>query len=290
MRFWTILATALLVAAAQFTAAAEARDQFNQKEAVTVDPQKSYIFFRAHEKMEVQFLREVTPEEHTAWVTARETALARAQQRYERTASEYRRAVETCRDRPPPCLTMDRPVPVTNENFAFAPAEADNFVSVTRGPQFSRTGDNDYGFLVAVPPGTYAFYGPVTLTGNGAAGFCMCMGSVRFEARAGQVVDLGEIHYPTAEGLRTDARQPNGRRLASAEITPYAPSMARPDRLNGLPVVPVELRAANKMPNYFGILIDRHPAVPGVLRYERDRVIDDRTGTDPVPLVAEDAP
>jgi hypothetical protein len=287
MKFWTILMTALLVVAAQFAATAEARDQFNQKEAVTVDPQKSYIFFRSHEKIELQFLREVTPEEHAAWVAARETALARAQQRYERAASEYRRAVETCRNVPPPCLNMERPTPVTNENFAFSPAEADNFVSVTRGPQFTRAGD-DYSFLVAVPPGTYALYGPVTIAGNGAVGFCLCMGSVRFEARAGQIMDLGEIRYPANEGLRRHTPGPAGTHTASVEIMPYAASMTRPDRLSGLPIVPAELRAANKMPNYFGVLIDRHSAVPGVLRYERDRVIDDRTGTDPVPLVSRD--
>ena len=289
MRLWTILTTALLVVAAQLATTAQARDQFNQKEAVTVDPQKSYIFFRSHEKIELQFLREVTPEEHAAWVTAREAALARAQQHYERQASEYRRAVETCRNVPPPCLNMARPVPVTNENFPFTPAEADNFVSVTRGPQFTRAGE-DYTFLVAVPPGTYAFYGPVTIAGNGAVGYCLCMGSVRFEARPGQIMDLGEIRYPGNDGLRAQGGLPANAHVSSAEVVPYAASMARPERLNGLPVVPAEWRAAEKMPNYFGVLIDRHPAMSGVLRYERDRVIDDRTGTDPVPLVAAATP
>ena len=288
MKVWTILMTALFVVAAQCAATAEARDQFNQKETVTVDPQKSYIFFRSHEKIELQFLREVDPEEHAAWVAAREAGLARAQQHYERQAAEYRRAVETCRNVPPPCLNMQRPVPVTNENFAFSPAEADNFVSVTRGPQFTRAED-DYTFLVAVPPGTYALYGPVTIAGNGAVGYCLCMGSVRFEARAGQIIDLGEIRYPGNDGLRARGGLAVSGHVSSVEVVPYAASMARPDRLNGLPVVPAEWRAANKMPNYFGVLIDRHPALAGVLRYERDRVIDDRTGADPVPLAPQDA-
>lgn len=285
MKFWTILTATLLVVAAQFAATANARDQFNQKDAVSVDPQKSYIFFRSHDKIELQFLREVTPEENSAWQAARATALARAQEHYERQASEYRRAVETCRNVPPPCLTMDRPVPVTNENFAFAPAEADNFISVSRGPQFSRSADDEYTFLVAVPPGTYAFYGPVTVTGNGAVGSCMCMGSVRFEARAGQIVDLGQIRYPGNEAIRGHATIPIGVHVSAAEILPYAPTMTRPDRLNGLPVVAAEWRAADKMPNYFGVLVDRHPAMQGVLRYQRDRVIDDHTGADPVSLV-----
>ncbi len=284
MRFWTILTAALVVIAAQFAATAEARDQFNQKDAVSINPQKSYIFFRTRQKMELQFLREVTPEEHAAWVTARSAALVRAQEHYERQSSEYRRAVETCRNVPPPCLTMERPVPVTDETFAFAPAESDNFVSVRRGPQFSRTGEDDYTYLVAVPPGTYALYGPVTVTGNGAVGFCLCMGSVRFEARPGQVMDLGEVRYPASEGLRAQG-QSAAAHTSSVQVVPWDPAMARPDRLNGLPVMAAEWRAAEKMPNYFGVLIDRHPAVPGLLRYQRDRVIDDRTGADPVSLI-----
>jgi hypothetical protein len=286
MRVWSILATALLVAAAQFVPAAHARDQFNQKEAVTLDPQKAYIFFRANDRREVQFLREVTPEEQTAWLAERATALTRAQERYERALVSYRRWAESCARAEASCpLRMERPTPVTDETFAFAPPEADNFIGVQRGPQFTRTGD-DATFLIAVPPGSYAFYGPVTRGGNANAGFCMCMGTVRFEARAGQIVDLGEIRYPEYQALNNRAAHPMAEHVSAAEIVPYAPSMARPDRLSGLPIVPAVLRAADKMPNYFGIFIDRLPAIPGVLRYQRDRVIDEQTGTDPVPLRA----
>lgn len=283
MKLWTIPISALLVVATQFVAHAAARDQFNQKDAVTIDPQKSYIFFRARGKMELQFLREVTAEERAAWNAARAEALARARERYERQAVNYRRAVENCRGRPEPCLLMDRPEPVTEQNFAFTPPERDNIVSMRRGPQFSRGAGDDYTFLLAVPPGTYAFYGPVTNGGNGFVGFCMCMGSLRFEARAGQIVDLGEISYPQVRELNARATRPGAPAVPSAEIRPYDPAMPRPARLAGLPVVPAAFRAADKMPNYFGILIDRHPPVPGVLRYQRDRVIDERTGGDPAP-------
>lgn len=231
MKLWTILATALLMIAAQFATSAEARDQFNQQDAVRVDPQTSYIFFRTRERTQLRFLREVSAQQRAEWIADREAALARAQERYERQASQYRRAVEACRDVAPPCVSMERPSPVTSENFAFPPPELGNFVSVTRGPQFSRTGEGDYTYLVAVPPGTGA---------------------------------------------------------APAEVIPYAATMSRPDRLNGLPVVAAERRAGDKMPNYFGVLISRHPALPGVLRYERDRVIDDRTGAAPVPLASPD--
>jgi hypothetical protein len=278
------LATALLVVAAQLGGTAEARDQFSQKDAVSVNPQKAYLFFRSNERRELQFLREVTPGELETWRAERGAALARAQQRYERSASEYRRAVDICRDRPPPCLAMDRPVPVTDENFAFAPPEADNFVAVERGPQFTRVGDDDVTYLIAVDPGSYVFYGPMIRAGATAAGFCMCMGSVRFTAEAGRIYDLGEIRIADGEVFGARMQHPDAPRTPTAVVHPYTSGMSRPDRLNGLPVVPAEWRAADKIPNFFGVLIDRHPAMEGVLRYERDRVIDARTGTDPVPL------
>jgi len=285
MRVRVILAIGLLLAAVQFADRAEAREQLNQNDAVNVDPQKSYIFFRTRERLALQFLREVTPEEHAQWVAARAVALVAAQRRYERAAMQYRGEVEYCSDRPPPCMRLERPTPVTDENFAFTPAEADNFVAVSQGPQFTRAGEDEYTYLVAVPPGTYILYGQVVIGGNGAAGVCLCMGSVRFEARAGQIMDLGEIRYPATDIQRRRSQAVPGVRPAAVEIVPYAASMPRPERLNNRPVVPAEFRASGKMPNYFGILIDRHPAMPGVLRYQRDRVIDDRTGNDPVSLI-----
>jgi hypothetical protein len=287
MRFWTIFVTALLVALVQFAVTAEARNQFNQTEAINIDPQKAYFFFRANDRREVQFVREVTPEQLAAWRAARAEALARAVQRYEREERAYQQEVAYCRDQPTGCMRRIRPTLVTDANFAYPPPEAENFVSVERGPQFTRVGD-DSTYLVAVPPGSYVFYGPVFRNGDQSAGFCMCMGSLRFTARAGQIVDLGEIRFPDQDVQNARASRPDAPRTATAEIHPYPPAMSRPDRLAGLSVVPAEWRAADKMPNYFGVMIDRHPPVEGVLRYQRDRVIDARTGGEPVPLAPLD--
>jgi len=273
MRALTLLAIALLVALFQIATVAEARDQFNQKDAVTIDPQKSYIFYRARSRLPVRFIREATPDELPAWRAQRAAALARAQATYERDADRYRtltRSCETrsCRDRPEP------PVRATEENFDFPPPEADNFVLVTSGPQFTRDGE-EVSYLIAVPPGTYALYGSSGMLTTGVAHMCQCMGTVRFAAPAGQIVDLGMIRFPLSDVGRTFVEAPT--------VTPWTAAMTRPARLNGLPVIPAELRAADKIPNYLGGMINRHPALPGVLRYERDRVIDDRTGQPPAP-------
>jgi hypothetical protein len=274
MRALTVLGIALLVALFQVATAAEARDQFNQKDAVTIDPQKSYIFYRTRLRLPVRFMREASPEDERAWVAVRAAALVQAQQRYEAELVRYRRSLSVCRGQPSSCRTMDEPVRPTEENFDFPPAETGNFVVVTHAPLFHRDGD-EVSYLIAVPPGTYVVYGTTAVLTTGVGHMCQCMGTVRFAAPAGQIVDLGTIYYPRVEaGMRVIG-------LDAPAVRPYAPAMTRPPRLSGLPVIPAELRAVDKIPNYFGGMIDRHPALPGVLRYERDRVIDDRTGQAP---------
>ena len=276
MRIVLSLAAVLLAALLQFAAPAAARDQFNEKEAVTIDPRKSYILFRTETRLPLRFMREAVPADEAPWRAARAAALARAQGSYGRAVERYRasaRACETrsCRDRP------ELPVRPTEENFDFPPAEAGNFVMVTHGPVFSREGGDSVTYLVAVPPGTYAVYGTMISLPTGIVHMCQCMGSVRFEAPAGQIVDLGIVRYVGSEaGVSVSP-------VIMPAVTPYAPAMTRPARLNGLPVIPAVLRAVDKIPNYFGGVINRHPPLPGVLRYERDRVIDDRTGQAPTP-------
>lgn len=266
MRLLKIMAAALLVGGLQLaTGAQAARDQLNQKDAVVVAPQTAYLFFRAETRLPLSFLREVSPGEMVEWRAARATALARAQEQYARSLRDYQRAERACEGQPRSCIVIRRPTPVTDATFAFTPPEADNFVSLNPGRLFTRNGDADFSYFIAVPPGTYMLYGSLVVA-NGVSGTCLCMGSVRFEARAGQVTDLGMI-------------------ASNLTVRPYEAGMTRPDRLNGHPLTAAEWRAADKVPNFFGVLISRHQALPGILSYRRDRVIDERTGTDPVSLL-----
>jgi hypothetical protein len=136
-----------------------------------------------------------------------------------------------------------------------------------RGARFSKGREDTY--LRAVRPGSYILYGNIGAGPNGAhIGVCHCMGSVRFEARAGQIVDLGEIVYPS----------PKAPRPWGVSIVPLTPDMSVPPRLSGLPRVAAQFHAAPKMANYFGVEIDRHDPIPGVLSYRRDIPIDVGTG------------
>jgi hypothetical protein len=50
--------------------------------------------------------------------------------------------------------------------------------------------------------------------------------------------------------------------------------MRSPAQFANLQVVPAQLRAADKMPNYYGLLIGRLAPIEGVLGYRRDQVLD----------------
>lgn len=220
-----IIAAALpaLLTLAALPQPAGAQGQINEGAAVTVDPERAYIFYRAPRKMSTLFLRESAPDSAAS------------------------------------ALPFER-----------------NFVTVHRDGPFTKQ-NRDYSYLLPVEPGTYILYGQRDLTAVGWLGVCLCMGSVRFDAPAGRIVDLGTITYPGlvatgAGGAHGLAMTDTG--VPSIAIVPSSAGASLPGRLAGLPVVPAVFRAADKMPNYYRLYVDRHPALEGVLDYERDRVID----------------
>jgi hypothetical protein len=122
-------------------------------------------------------------------------------------------------------------------------------------------------YLVAVEPGTYAVYGNIMILDDVMGiGVCPCMGSVRFEAKAGEIADLGAVVFP--DFGKTE--RPWTARIAPFDIRQMPPAPSLP----GLPVAPAMFRAAGKIPNYFGVEISRQPEIPGVIGYVRDQVID----------------
>jgi hypothetical protein len=269
-----ILCAAVLVALFQ-AGTGEARDQLGQNDVVVLNPQRAYIFYRTDRRLPVTFLREVDAQRLAAWRADRDQALDRLRTRYQRDQADYENAVRRCRGIPEPCINRDRPVDPT-PSFAFPAPEMGGFVTVNGGPQFTRDGSS-YTYLMAVDPGTYILYGQMLQGANGVAlGVCLCMGSVKFAAEAGRIVDIGTLRFPRAEGAPGGAAARG--HVASVQVVPPAASAALPDRLAHLPVAPADLHGADKLPNFFGIEIDRMDPLPGVLAYRRDLVIDERTG------------
>jgi hypothetical protein len=142
-------------------------------------------------------------------------------------------------------------------------------------------------YLIAVRPGTYWLYGEKTKDYlEGPFLNCLCMGTLRFEARAGTITDLGRIRNlarETRDGKRPDARGETrvllgNRDIRAILIEPATGGEPVPAMLAGLPRVAAAYRAAGRLPNVDGTMIDRVSTMSGVIAYDRDRIIDVPTG------------
>ncbi|HZG45159.1 MAG TPA: hypothetical protein VEZ41_02685, partial [Allosphingosinicella sp.] len=119
-------------------------------------------------------------------------------------------------------------------------------------------------------------YGPIFAGNQGVmAGVCYCLGSVRFTAHAGAIVDLGRaVAAEPVKAPAEDGSSPLTIAALSYKLEPVAQDMAVDPRLKGAVIRPAEYRAAGKLPNHFGLPIDRLAPIPGVLGYDRDRILD----------------
>jgi hypothetical protein len=228
--------------------AVDPADQIGGSGPLQINPTLGYIMFRLQQKSEMRLLRIPADAERRKYDATRSFELVRAQSKN----------------------------PTLNEaDFEMPPLELYNFINTQMGPVFDKI-DGQNVYLIAVRPGTYMLYGHMWLSGPGDAETCFCLGSVAFEARAGHVVDIGRVRLnddwdgpplpPNPAGNRPFALIPTG---AAAPVSP---------RLQGVTVVPARFHATGKIPNYFGALIDRLSAIPGVLAYDRDTVIDAASG------------
>ena len=151
-------------------------------------------------------------------------------------------------------------------------------MTVSFGPKFffDRAGgeDGSFTYLIEVEPGEYTYLGPMLPTTSGPApGECYCMGSVKFEAKAGQITSLGDFL-----SLRWANRKAMLQTTIDHGALPYnrpePVDWSVPESLAQYPHARAELRAAGRRDNFFNALIGRIPPVPGVLAYDRDAVID----------------
>ena len=278
----------LLAAAAAFlTVPAAAKplqtEQFKASAEIAIDPAKAYILVRAA-GMDLKLLRVATEAERTAWRTERAEALEKAKAKYAKALATYQRDLEYFNDSRKTGMSVpkpDKPTEPTDANFAFKALESDNFVTVWGGRVFDKGGPKT-SHLIAVPPGTYRIYGQIFEAGG--TGFCLCMGSVQFEAAAGTITDMGTMRYPKAEALKDkvdpswNGMTPGKGGLTIMRVEPVDSETYIPAKLTSLPRTPATYRAAGKIDNFFGVMIDRLTPLPGVLTYRRDEVVDEKSG------------
>jgi len=249
------------------------------KPVVTLNPAKAYILVRSADGLTVHLMRVPSAEDQVAYDRLRGEALGEAREKYTRKAADYARDQTRYEramadydkskspqgsTRMPKPVAPVKPVEPTEENFEFTPFGL--MTGVVIGP-FNRLskGDNGSVYLQEVTPGSYRIYSATPMA-------CFCMGSVKFEAKAGEITDVGVFDIGMAEDrIKGDSAQPGPvtlRYRVSGTGYPADP------RLSAMKLVPAVLKPVGKLPNYFGGSIDRFPAIEGVMRYDRDRIVD----------------
>lgn len=251
---------------------------------VQLDSNGAYLLLRSPAAVPINLFRIATPEEVEEYKGRRAAALAKAHAKWVKAHASWQREYKDWKEDPQNYRKPgDKPIEPTDANLDFPPIDKENLIGFGPLNRFAKEkGSSTY--LQRVWPGRYVIYGSIMVNPNGGAfGTCVCMGTVSFEVKAGEVVDVGSVTTSSdplimprmlesakaeeVEGLRSGA-------LTMIRLTPPNSSMPVDPRLGSYKVVPASFKAAGPVPNYYGVQVDRMTAIPGVLGYDRDKIID----------------
>lgn len=243
---------------------------------VTVRADRAYLLFRVprpqnSNPLEPLLMRVPSSEEVARYEAARAAAFAKA---LPDLAKAHQRALEQYRKTG--AASGPPPAPPSLDNFAFSWDEVANLQDVDFGRKFARSAEEET-FLVEALPGDYVLYGFTPSTGLPRLMVCMCLGTVGFSARAGEVTDLGHVisDYAAEASRIPELRGEGG---YSGTVRPARGDSSRPPGLPDVPVVPATYRAVGRFFTPNTVNIARLAAVPGVLAYDGGAVIDAATG------------
>ena len=249
------------------------------KPGVTLDSAKAYVLLRSDMPVPLYLMKVASADDQAAYDKLRADALVKAHDKYVKKQAQYDAAVKENAKAPkgsplPPL--PEKPVEPTEANFEFTPVPL--LTGVLIGPmyRFAKGDGGSSTYLEELTPGEYRIYGPLAANpGVAAVGSCYCMGSVAFTVKAGEITDLGMI----AAKANPPAKRPEGDSSAPVImdgplLVPAGADVALDPRLSGARIVPAKFRPIGKLPNYFGVTVNRMPAMPGVMRYDRDRIVD----------------
>lgn len=244
------------------------------KPGFAIDPARGYVLLRGDISTAMYLMRVPSDADATAYAAYRARELARAHEKYVRKLKQYEDQIAA-----PAQAGVARPVkPIepTDENFQAIPFEVLTAISIGPLNRFAKVKGGASTYLQMLTPGEYRLYGPIVVTPSGPMGACYCMGSVKFEVRAGEITDLGAL---LLKGLPLQ-RPPEGDSSMpllgdpSVYLRPAPPELPLDSRLASLPIRPAIFHPVGKLPNYYGIQVARIPPIPGVIAYDRDRIID----------------
>ena len=140
-------------------------------------------------------------------------------------------------------------------------------------------------YLVEVEPAEFVLYGA---SGSDTLHVCFCLGTVGFEAKAGEITDLGMFIADVAKTASTSPELASETNfgpssdsmffLLTATVRPSSDGSLIPDTLSGSKIEAANYHAVGKYFNPNTMMINRLVPVPGVLDYDRGKVLDVQTG------------
>jgi len=276
-----ILALMLGAVATPAVAADKYIRQLKDKDVFSVSPDRAYLLFRANVvakagKPDIIFVRDLTDAEVQTWKAAQAEAAVKQEAKLAQRLKDEN-AARKQRGLSPIAALPEAERKAVSPSIPYIKDGVPNVVRVDGGRTIVKT-DAERTYLIEVPAGTYLIAGQ-SFDGM-VGGTCMCMGSVRFTAAAGQVTDLGHV-LSAPENGNSDVPEFKGMMVdADINVPPWIMTV-RPVTKPGAPiafvgsaqVVPASYVAAAKFSNYFGMLVNRMPPIDGVLRYDGDVVL-----------------
>ena len=279
------LLAALAIPSAALAADAKAPDELVEidgKKPVVIKPDRAYLLFRVKGKWFAPvFMRVPTEAEVAAYYAAKRQAFDKALPDLKKARDAALAKQAAAKGKPSDDEVPPEP---SLETFDYHHPDVQNLQSVNLGKALEK-GKEDRLMLIEAVPGSYVLYG----AGNpNAMMTCMCLGTVGFEAKAGEITDLGAIHSDIAWQVSDDpvlasetglGASINGHWGMPAMGVVPATAPSAPTALAGKSVVAATWRAVGKFVGPPVFNVNRLVPVAGVLRYDaRGRVIDVKSG------------
>ncbi len=228
---------------------------------VQLDPNAAYILLRSPAPVPINLFRIATPEEVADYTARRAERLAKAHAKWEKSHRIWVEDLATWKKSPGAYQHPgDEPVEPTDANLNFMALDQENLLGFGPLNRFAKEKGGSSTYLQRVWPGRYVVYGSVTVDPNGGAvGFCVCMGTIAFDAKPGEIVDVGSVKASATDALtypnlleKAEPDVADGLRSGSITMMRWtlpSASLSVDPRLSGYKVVSASFKPAGPVPN-----------------------------------------
>jgi hypothetical protein len=263
------------------------------KPQVVLNPAKAYIAVQGDYQVNPLLMKRPNAEEAAKHAAARSEELAKEHAKWVKKHDSWKSAMAVYAKADPSLRRPTEPQEPTEANFPWPRYEQVHPVYIGPQNRFAKAEGGASTYLHEVEPGEYLFYGNVAMAAPG--GICACLGTLSFRAEAGKVTSLGKMHLMLIDvGRESKAGGSNMPTpwigaLVGAKSGQVGKSLDLPEGVTSLAftpvpfsdprvsadiVVPARFNPVDRVPNWFGLEVDRVMPIEGVMRYDRDKVVD----------------